>query len=72
MQEGRAMDLSGLFTYVAILSVATERVTEFLKRVPGVSDYLSTPKQGNDENWRVMAVYGLSISNVTRVSTNSG
>ena len=40
------MDLSGMMTYVAALSVSTERITEFIKRFPKASDYLSTKTTG--------------------------
>lgn len=55
------MDISAGLTYVAALSVATERVTEFFKRVPGVSTYLSTKTTGIKEDIRVMCVHILSL-----------
>ena len=53
---------SGALTYVATLSVATERVTEFIKRFPGVSNFLSpaTKPTGNAENIRVIFVHILA------------
>lgn len=54
------MNLSSFLTYLAALSVATERVTEFLKRIPGLSDLLSTRRQGTSEDLRVLAVNLLS------------
>lgn len=50
------MNLSSFLTYIAALSMATERVTEFLKRIPWLSSLLSTPKQGTSEDLRVIAV----------------
>jgi hypothetical protein len=50
------MSLSSFITYVAALSVATERVTEFLKRIPLLSDVLSIRREGTTENLRVLAV----------------
>ncbi len=55
------MDLSGSLTYVGALSVATERVTEFLKRFPGVSILLSTKRTGAMEDVRVMCVHVLAV-----------
>ncbi len=55
------MDLSGSLTYVGALSVATERVTEFLKRIPGVSTVLSTKRTGATEDVRVMCVHVLAV-----------
>ena len=55
------MDLSGLMTFVATLSVATERVTEFIKRVPKISDYLSANlPPGRQEDVRVIVVHLLA------------
>jgi hypothetical protein len=57
------MDVSGALTYVATLSVATERVTEFIKRIPGVSNFLSpaTKTPGTMEDIRVMSVHVLAV-----------
>jgi hypothetical protein len=55
------MDISALLTYVAALSVATERVTEFIKRIPWISSLLSTRRQGTLEDVRVMAVNLLAV-----------
>jgi len=55
------MDLSGSMTYVATLSVATERVTEFIKRFPGISNYLSANlPPGKQEDVRVIVVHLLA------------
>ncbi len=55
------MDLSGMMTYVAALSVSTERITEFIKRFPKASDYLSTKTTGVREDLRVICVHLLAI-----------
>ena len=55
------MSLTSFLTYVAALSVATERVTEFLKRIPWLSDLLSKRKEGTNEDLRVLAVNLLAI-----------
>jgi hypothetical protein len=62
------MDLSGMMTYVAALSVSTERVTEFIKRIPRLSDFLSaklpptpTPAQQTKEDIRVICVHLLAV-----------
>jgi hypothetical protein len=50
--------LSGsLLSYVAALSVATERVTEFFKRIPLISSALSTSGKGEMEDFGVIAVH---------------
>lgn len=58
------MNLSAVLTYIAALSVATERLTEFAKRIPGVSSILSKrgtkPLTPREEDLRVMAVHLLS------------
>ena len=55
------MDLNGMVTYVAALSVSTERVTEFIKRVPAFSGFLSTEKSGTAEDVRVICVHVLAV-----------
>jgi drug/metabolite transporter (DMT)-like permease len=50
------MNWSAALTYVAGLSVATERVTELLKRIPYLSNLLSKRRDGTLEDIRVMAV----------------
>lgn len=55
------MDLNGMITYVTALSVSTERVTEFVKRVPVFSTFLSTPKTGTQEDVRILCVHLLAI-----------
>jgi hypothetical protein len=56
------MPVTSLLSYVAALSVATERVTEFLKRIPLVSKALSDHKtKGWLEDLRIMGVYLLSF-----------
>jgi len=55
------MNIGDLLTSVAALSVATERVTELLKRIPGLSDLLSKRREGKLEDIRVMAVHILAI-----------
>ena len=55
------MDLNGMVTYVAALSVSTERVTEFIKRVPVFSNFLSTEKTGEQEDVRVLCVHVLAV-----------
>ena len=55
------MDLNGMVTYVAALSVSTERVTEFAKRVPVFSGFLSTPKTGTQEDVRILCVHLLAV-----------
>ncbi|HKW62571.1 MAG TPA: hypothetical protein VJN89_08510 [Candidatus Acidoferrum sp.] len=55
------MDLNGMMTYVAALSVSTERVTEFIKRFPAFSNYLSTQKTGVQEDVRILCVHVLAI-----------
>jgi len=55
------MDLNGMMTYVAALSVSTERVTEFIKRVPSFSNFLSTPKAGKQEDVRILCVHLLAV-----------
>lgn len=55
------MDLNGMITYVAALSVSTERVTEFVKRVPVFSGFLSTEKTGTQEDVRVLCVHVLAV-----------
>ncbi len=55
------MDLNGMTTYVAALSVSTERVTEFIKRFPAFSNFLSAQKTGAQENVRILCVHLLAI-----------
>lgn len=55
------MDLNGMITYVTALSVSTERVTEFIKRVPVFSTFLSTQKTGTQEDVRILCVHVLAI-----------
>ncbi len=56
------MDLNGTFTYIAALSVSTERVTEFIKRSPGISNFLSqTNPDKTKENVRVICVHLLAV-----------
>ncbi len=56
-----AMDVTNVVTYVAGLSVATERITETIKRIPGVSSLLSTPNpKQNIEDVRVIVAYVLA------------
>ena len=60
------MDLSSNMTFIAGLSVATERVTEFIKRIPGLSGILSDNKNDkNKENLRVIAVHLLAVGLAT-------
>jgi hypothetical protein len=56
------MNISNLLTYVAALSIATERVTELIKRIPWLSSFLSTRQTiKTREDVRVMAVHVLAI-----------
>lgn len=55
------MDLNSMVTYVAALSVSTERVTEFVKRVPVFSSFLSAEKTGTQEDVRIICVHVLAI-----------
>lgn len=55
------MDLNGMMTYVAALSISTERVTEFIKRLPSFSNFLSTEKTGTQEDVRVLCVHLLAV-----------
>lgn len=55
------MDLNGMMTYVAALSVSTERVTEFIKRLPVFSTFLSTQKTGTQEDIRILCVHVLAV-----------
>ena len=55
------MDLNGMVTYVAALSVSTERVTEFIKRLPIFSTFLSTEKTGTQEDVRILCVQVLAV-----------
>jgi len=55
------MDLNGMVTYVAALSVSTERVTEFIKRLPVFSTFLSTEKSGTQEDVRILCVHVLAV-----------
>lgn len=55
------MPIGSLFSYVTALSVATERVTEILKRIPWLSSPLSTRKEGTQEDLRVIGVHLLAI-----------
>lgn len=52
-----SLDLSATVTYVAALSVATERVTEMIKNIPGVSNFLSTRTKGTMEDVRLICVH---------------
>jgi len=55
------MNISNPLTYVAALSIATERVAEFIKRIPWLSNFLSTRQTTKTlEDVRVMAVYALA------------
>jgi len=56
-----SVDLNSMMTYVAALSMATERVTEFIKRVPAFSSFLSAEKTGTQEDVRVICVHVLAI-----------
>lgn len=51
----------GMMTYVAALSVSTERVTEFIKRLPAFSNYLSAQKTGAQEDVRIICVRVLAV-----------
>jgi len=55
------MAVASLLSYVAALSVATERVTELIKRIPWISSALSTRREGKLEDLRVMGVQLLAI-----------
>lgn len=55
------MDFNGMMTYVAALSVSTERVTEFIKRLPAFSNYLSAQKTGAQEDVRIICVHVLAV-----------
>ena len=55
------MDLNGMVTYVAALSVSTERVTEFIKRFPAFSNFLSTQRTGTQEDVRILCVHVLAV-----------
>ena len=55
------MDLNSMVTYVAALSVSTERMTEFVKRVPVFSSFLSAEKTGTQEDVRIICVHVLAI-----------
>lgn len=55
------MDLNGMITYVAASSVSTERVTEFVKRFPAFSNYLSAQKTGTQEDVGILCVHPLAI-----------
>src|SRR5690348_3765789 len=55
-----SLDLSATVTYVAALSVATERVTEMIKNTPGVSSFLSTRTKGTPEDVRLICVHLLA------------
>ena len=55
------MDFNGMMTYVAALSVSTERVTEFIKRLPVFSNYLSAQKTGVQEDVRIICVHVLAV-----------
>ena len=55
------MNISSFLTYIAALSVATERVTEFTKRIPWISNLLSARRQGSAEDVRVIAVNLLAV-----------
>jgi len=55
------MDLNSMTTYVAALSVSTERVTEFIKRLPVFSNFLSVQKTGTPEDVRILCVHLLAI-----------
>jgi hypothetical protein len=55
------MDLNGMITYVAALSVSTERVTEFVKRLPVFSNFLSAQRTGKQEDARIICVHVLAI-----------
>ena len=55
------MDLNGMVTYVTALSVSTERVTEFIKRLPAFSSFLSVEKTGTQEDVRTICVHLLAI-----------
>ncbi len=55
--------LSNVFTFVAALSVATERITEMIKRIPGVSKLFSEQKKTQTgEDVRVILVHALAIA----------
>lgn len=56
-----SLDLNSMMTYVAALSVSTERVTEFIKKLPKFSGFLSTQKTGTQEDVRVMCVHVLAV-----------
>lgn len=63
------MDLTTSLTFVATLSVATERVTEFIKRIPKISGYLSANlPPGRQEDIRVIVVHLLATTIGTTVS----
>ena len=57
-----SLDVSGALSYVAALSVATERVTEFIKRVPFISSFLSAKTTGAKEDIRVICVHALAVA----------
>lgn len=57
-----SLPVGSLLSYIAALSVATERVTEFIKRIPGISRIFSNPqpKGSAREDLRVMGVHLLA------------
>ncbi len=56
-----SMDVTNVVTYVAGLSVATERITETITRVPWFSPKLSDLKETKQgENWRVIGTFALA------------
>jgi len=64
------VNLSSLLTAMVALSVATERVTEFVKNLPGFGSWFSEPKIGKanadkDKKWkerlRVISVHLLAF-----------
>src|ERR1700759_2601301 len=54
------MSLSNFLTFMAALSVATERIVAFVKQLPYLSDWLSARKTGRPEEFRVLAVNALA------------
>jgi hypothetical protein len=56
------MKITSLLAYVAALSIATERVTELIKRIPRLSSLLSAHQATKTlEDVRVMTVHILAI-----------
>jgi hypothetical protein len=62
------MDITKLVSFFAALSVATERITEVIKGLPGLSEWFGVDKTGTKEELRKVSVQFVAVASGTLVS----